>query len=147
MKIDVVGIIHSFIHSPIDQLPNTLFLLPQVDFAEFAQWWKHKGHSRFSAKLSQIINKRNENVKYLPGIKLGGNVTAVPRLEDAVKDATVLAFVSPHQFIEGIVKQVKPMMRKDVDVRAISLIKGMSVTEDGFHLISDVISKVGLSSS
>ncbi|KAG4940550.1 hypothetical protein JHK87_044421 [Glycine soja] len=34
-------------------------------------------------KLTDVISKTNENVKYLPGIKLGKNVVAVPDLENA----------------------------------------------------------------
>lgn len=47
--------------------------------------------------LTQIINQRHENVKYLPNIKLPSNVIAVPDLIDATKDATILVFVIPHQ--------------------------------------------------
>ncbi|KAJ0534221.1 putative glycerol-3-phosphate dehydrogenase (NAD(+)) [Helianthus annuus] len=34
-------------------------------------------------KLTDAINRTNENVKYLPGIKLGHNVVADPDLENA----------------------------------------------------------------
>ncbi|RUS14739.1 NAD-dependent glycerol-3-phosphate dehydrogenase N-terminus-domain-containing protein, partial [Endogone sp. FLAS-F59071] len=48
-------------------------------------------------KLTDIINRENENVKYLPGIKLPDNVKAVPEILDACEDATIFVFVLPHQ--------------------------------------------------
>lgn len=35
--------------------------------------------------------------KYLPGIKLPENLVAIPDIAEAVKDATALVFVLPHQ--------------------------------------------------
>ncbi|PIA30335.1 hypothetical protein AQUCO_05600044v1 [Aquilegia coerulea] len=90
-------------------------------------------------KLTQIINKTNENVKYLHGIKLGKNVVADPDLEHAVKDANMLVFVAPHQFMEGICKRLAGKMKGDV--QAISLIKGMEVKTEGPCMISTLISK------
>ncbi|RHN45093.1 putative glycerol-3-phosphate dehydrogenase (NAD(+)) [Medicago truncatula] len=34
-------------------------------------------------KLTDVIKQTNENVKYLPGVKLGQNVVADPDLENA----------------------------------------------------------------
>ena len=41
-------------------------------------------------KLSEIINKEHENVKYLKGVKLPENVVAVPDIEEACRGANVL---------------------------------------------------------
>ncbi|KAL0424246.1 UNVERIFIED_CONTAM: Glycerol-3-phosphate dehydrogenase [NAD(+)] [Sesamum radiatum] len=80
--------------------------------------------------LSQVINRTNENVKYLPGIKLGKNVVANPDLESAVKDANLLVFVTPHQFMEGICKRLVGKIKADAE--AISLIKGMEIAVEKF---------------
>lgn len=88
-------------------------------------------------KLSSIINKKRENVKYLPGIDLGPNLRAVPDLEEATSGSSLLVFVTPHQFIKGLCPKIKPVIA--ADSKAISLIKGMDVTEDGFQLISSLI--------
>lgn len=48
-------------------------------------------------KLTDIINTEHMNVKYLPGIALPTNVVAIPDLAAAVRDATILVFVLPHQ--------------------------------------------------
>jgi len=90
-------------------------------------------------KLSGIINDTHMNPKYLPGVNLGSNLKAVPDLPQAVHGATMLIFVTPHQFIKRLTPQIKPTMAPDA--HAISLIKGMDVTEDGFQLISSLIEK------
>ncbi|KAG7604429.1 Glycerol-3-phosphate dehydrogenase [NAD(+)] 1 [Arabidopsis thaliana] len=90
-------------------------------------------------KLTDVINKTNENVKYLPGIKLGRNVVADPDLENAVKEANMLVFVTPHQFMDGICKKLDGKITGDVE--AISLVKGMEVKKEGPCMISSLISK------
>ena len=47
--------------------------------------------------MTEVINSTHINKKYLPGIELPDNVVAVPDLVEAVKDATALVFVMPHQ--------------------------------------------------
>jgi len=43
----------------------------------------------------------------LQGIKLGPNVRAVTDLAKVVQGATVLVFVTPHQFVSGVIKQMQ----------------------------------------
>jgi hypothetical protein len=76
-------------------------------------------------KLSDIINETHENVKYLPGITLPENVLAVPDLEEACQDATLLIFVLPHQFLPKLI----PTIRKAANrrCRGVSLIKGLGM--------------------
>ncbi|KAM9327323.1 glycerol-3-phosphate dehydrogenase 1-like protein [Pholidichthys leucotaenia] len=88
-------------------------------------------------KLTEIINKEHENVKYLPGHKLPKNVVAVPDITDAVKGAKILVFVIPHQFISKLCDQMKPHISEGVI--GISLIKGVDVGPEGLVLISDII--------
>ncbi|KAG0461142.1 hypothetical protein HPP92_021439 [Vanilla planifolia] len=71
-------------------------------------------------KLSDTINKNNENVKYLPGIKLGKNVVADPNLENAVREANMLVFVTPHQFMEGICNSLVGKIKGDIAVEKFS---------------------------
>ncbi|KAG0026072.1 glycerol-3-phosphate dehydrogenase [Podila clonocystis] len=87
--------------------------------------------------LTDIINTKHENVKYLPGIQLPENVVACPDLIKTCEDATMLVFVVPHQFVSGICKQLKGKI--PANCKAISLIKGVDVNEDGFRLITDMI--------
>ncbi|XP_054915192.1 glycerol-3-phosphate dehydrogenase 1-like protein [Poeciliopsis prolifica] len=88
-------------------------------------------------KLTEIINSEHENVKYLPGHKLPKNVVAVPNVTDAVKGASILVFVIPHQFITKLCDEMKPHVTEGAI--GISLIKGVDEGPDGLKLISDII--------
>ncbi|KAM7506564.1 hypothetical protein LguiA_017017 [Lonicera macranthoides] len=115
---------------------NTLKL---PSFHDEVRMWVFEETLQSGEKLSQFINRTNENAKYLPGVKLGKNVVADPNLEHAVRDANMLVFVTPHQFIKGICKRLVGKIKKDAE--AISLIKGMEVKPEGPHMISAIISK------
>jgi hypothetical protein len=80
--------------------------------------WCHLPQGR---KLTEVINETHENPKYLPGISLGDNVIADPNLENVVKDADIIVFCAPHQFLRGICKQLIGKVKQDAF--AISLIK------------------------
>ncbi|XP_071787819.1 glycerol-3-phosphate dehydrogenase 1-like protein [Asterias amurensis] len=88
-------------------------------------------------KLTEIINTTHENVKYLKGYKIPENVVAIPDAKDAVKGANIIVFVIPHQFIERICKDIQGCVEKDA--LAISLIKGVTVKDNGLQLITEVI--------
>ncbi|KAF5740431.1 glycerol-3-phosphate dehydrogenase [Tripterygium wilfordii] len=115
---------------------NTLKL---CSFHDEVRMWVFEEKLPSGEKLTDVINRTNENVKYLPGIKLGKNVIADPDLENAVKDANMLVFVTPHQFMEGICKGLVGKLQANVE--GISLIKGMEVKKEGPRMISALISK------
>ncbi|XP_071711459.1 glycerol-3-phosphate dehydrogenase [NAD(+)] isoform X1 [Rutidosis leptorrhynchoides] len=115
---------------------NTLKL---SSFHDEVKMWVFEETLPSGEKLTDVINTTNENVKYLPGIKLGCNVVADPDLENAVRDANMLVFVTPHQFMEGICKRLIGKIRSDA--QAISLIKGMEVKKEGPCMISTLISQ------
>ena len=75
------------------------------------------------SNLTDIINTRHENVKYLPGITLPKNVVAFPDLAEACRNATLLIFVLPHQFLPRLL----PVIRESAhhNCRGVSLIKGL----------------------
>ncbi|TVU37036.1 hypothetical protein EJB05_19019 [Eragrostis curvula] len=99
-------------------------------FYDEVRMWVFEEMLPTGKKLSESINQENENCKYLPGIKLGSNVIADPDLESAVKDANMLVFVTPHQFVEGICKKLVGKLRPGAE--AISLIKGMEIAVEKF---------------
>lgn len=103
-------------------------------------------HSKFGDKpqnLTEVINSVHENVKYLPGIALPENLIANPDIEDVVKDATILVFNLPHQFIEEMLDQIRG--RHLPYARAISCVKGVDVTEGEVTLLSELImEKLGI---
>ncbi|CAG8703831.1 29239_t:CDS:2, partial [Racocetra persica] len=90
-------------------------------------------------KLTDLINEKHENVKYLPGFTIPENVKAVPDLLDAVHDATILVFCIPHQFAFDICDKLKGQIHPST--KAISLIKGFESTETGIRPMSQVISE------
>ncbi|KAL4788848.1 NAD-dependent glycerol-3-phosphate dehydrogenase N-terminus-domain-containing protein [Aspergillus venezuelensis] len=94
-------------------------------------------------KLTHVINETHENVKYLPGIKLPSNLVATPDIEEAVKDATILVFNLPHQFIGKTLDQIKGKIVPHA--RAISCIKGVDVSDGVVTLFSElVMEKLGI---
>jgi glycerol-3-phosphate dehydrogenase (NAD+) len=74
-------------------------------------------------KLTEVINNRHENVKYLPGIKLPESVVAVADLAEACRDATLLIFVLPHQFLPRLLPTIRQACHPSC--RGVSLIKGL----------------------
>lgn len=89
--------------------------------------------------LTEIINKTNENVKYMPGVPLPKNLIANPNLEDSVRDSSILIFNLPHQFIHKVCGQIKGKILPYA--RGLSCIKGVDVNEEGVHLFSEVIGR------
>ncbi|VDD94126.1 unnamed protein product [Enterobius vermicularis] len=90
--------------------------------------------------LTDIINKKHENVKYLPGVEIPTNVVAVPDLIEVVKDADVLVFVIPHQFVENVCTKLQGNVKSTAI--AITLIKGLlHQKEGGILLVSEEIKK------
>ncbi|KAJ3425135.1 glycerol-3-phosphate dehydrogenase [Anaeramoeba flamelloides] len=90
-------------------------------------------------KLTEIINEDHMNKKYLPGIELPENIVADPDLISTVKDADLLIFVLPHQFVPRILGTIKGKLKKGV--RAITLIKGVNFIDNKLVLISELIEK------
>ncbi|EKX33715.1 hypothetical protein GUITHDRAFT_81199 [Guillardia theta CCMP2712] len=88
-------------------------------------------------KLTDIINQDHENPKYMPGQKLPHNVVADPDICSATKDADILIFVLPHQFLNGLCEKIKASVAPGCI--GISLIKGVHFDEQGMVLISDMI--------
>jgi len=88
-------------------------------------------------KLTTIINKYHENVKYLPGIDLPTNVIANPSVADAVSGSTILIFNLPHQFIGNVCRQLRGHILPFA--RGISCIKGVNVSDDDVSLFSEWI--------
>ncbi|KAI9317427.1 glycerol-3-phosphate dehydrogenase [NAD+] [Dichotomocladium elegans] len=91
-------------------------------------------------KLTDIINTKHENVKYLKGVKLPHNVVAVPDIVEACKGASLVVFVLPHQFVRGVCEKMKGYLAPNA--RAISLIKGLEITPSGIRLFSEEISRI-----
>lgn len=88
-------------------------------------------------KLTDAINQLHSNPKYLPGVPFGDNVVANPSLEDSVKDADLIIFCAPHQYMPRICKQIQ--LKTKPTAMAISLIKGIHITPKGPSLMSSMV--------
>lgn len=98
-------------------------------------------------KLTDAINAKKENVKYLPGAKFTPNVVATPDLADTVSDATMLAFCMPHQFLKPSLGVIRDGVAGR-NVKGLSAIKGIDFDDKGLVLISDLIrNDVGIDTS
>ena len=87
-------------------------------------------------KLTDIINTRHENVKYLPGSQLPENIEAVPDLAEACRGATILVFVLPHQFLPKLIPTIRSVV--DKDCRGVSLSKGLGKLAFLSYLVLDL---------
>lgn len=89
-------------------------------------------------KLTEIINQDHENVKYLPGHKLPENIVAVPDVVETAKDADVLIFVLPHQFMTNTCRPLIGQLK--AGAFGVSLCKGFYVNPKGeVDLISNMV--------
>jgi hypothetical protein len=93
----------------------------QVNMWVFEETIERKDGS--TALLTEVINSQHENVKYLPGVPLPPNVVAVPDLAEACRDATLLIFVLPHQFLPRLLPTIRDAAHPNC--RGVSLIKGL----------------------
>ena len=101
--------------------------------------WVFEENLSNGEKLTDYINKYHENPRYLPGITLPSNVVAVPDVAECCRDADVVVFVLPHQFLSGILPKLKDVISPRA--RIVSLIKGVDFADGGVKLISDTISE------
>lgn len=89
-------------------------------------------------KLTNIINTRKENVKYMKGMKIPDNVLAVADLNEVVEDADLIVFVVPHQYLNSVLDEINKSKLKKT-AKAISLIKGITINNWKPELLTKVI--------
>ncbi|CUM66830.1 uncharacterized protein PRCAT00004514001 [Priceomyces carsonii] len=89
--------------------------------------------------LTDIINNKHENVKYLPGVTLPSNLVAEPDIVKAAEGADLLVFNLPHQFLRTVCVKLKGHLKPTT--RAISCLKGLEVTPQGCKLLSTYITE------
>jgi glycerol-3-phosphate dehydrogenase (NAD+) len=91
--------------------------------------------------LTDIINNDHVNCKYLPNVTLPTSIIAMKSLEETVKDADILLFVVPHQFISNVVKRLQGHVKPTAI--AVSLIKGIQYVNssigDDCHIIQPTL--------
>jgi glycerol-3-phosphate dehydrogenase (NAD+) len=99
-------------------------------------------------KLTDVINRTHQNSRYLPDISLPKNLVAVPHLKDVVKDATLVVFVTPHQFLHTVLHELQRTNAMYPGARAVTAIKGVQVEGTDIQTFASLIeSKLGCSTS
>lgn len=99
-------------------------------------------------KLTETINRTHLNSRYLPDIALPRNLVAVPHLKDVVKDATLIVFVTPHQFLHTVIREISAPGILTPGARAITAIKGVEVNGTDISTFASVIEeKLGIPTS
>lgn len=104
--------------------------------------WVRQEHPR-GRRLTDIINTKHENVRYLPDVKLPINLVAVPDVRKVAAESDILVINIPHQFLKSVCDQMEGV---DFSNKvAISCLKGITVTPEGCGLLSDyVYQRLGL---
>ncbi|XP_032577016.1 titin isoform X2 [Drosophila sechellia] len=88
--------------------------------------------------LSEIINTRHENFKYLPGIKLPNNLIAMNDLLEAAQNADILVFSTPLEFVQSFCNILSGNVKESAF--AVSMTKGLlSENGEGIELVSHAI--------
>jgi glycerol-3-phosphate dehydrogenase (NAD(P)+) len=77
-------------------------------------------------EVVEDINTLHENRTFLPGAPLPESLTATGSLADAVGDAEVLVSVVPSQFVDGVMADAVPHLRRDAVV--VSASKGIETS-------------------
>jgi len=89
----------------------------------------------FSAEQVEIISKRRENVKFLPGIFIPHEIEITNYLQDVVKDAKVIIIALPSQAVREVVERIATMITANVMI--VSGVKGLEIAT--MKRISEVI--------
>lgn len=110
------------------------------------KWWVF--HEIINGeKLSDIINNKHENVKYLPGKQLSNIIEAVTDIEDACRNCTILILCIPPEYISRLLPTIQPCL--NIRCKVINTCKGLNYTGNGslfstysgmlkFHLQRDI---------
>jgi glycerol-3-phosphate dehydrogenase (NAD+) len=93
-------------------------------FSHNVKMWVHQ-EVIDGEKLTDIINTKHQNVKYLPDVTLPTNLVAIPNIVDVAHDADLLVFNLPHQFLPKVCEMLKGHLKPKA--RAISCLKGLEV--------------------
>ncbi|GAA5881377.1 hypothetical protein JCM1840_004871 [Sporobolomyces johnsonii] len=116
-------------------------------FDDEVRFWVRQREIPGKGLLTDIINETHENSRYLPEMVLPDNLVAVPSLTEVVKNATLIVFCVPHQFLPPVIKELSKPGVLTRGARAISAIKGIEVDNKSFDIYtypSIIEKKLGL---
>lgn len=91
------------------------------------------------SRLSNIINSKHVNAKYLPRVPLPTNIVAEPDMRIAISDADVIVLGVPDQFVKSSCAVVKRFLKPGA--RIIVLSKGMEFENNSLVPVSEVVTR------
>ena len=71
----------------------------------------------------KVLERRRENVKFLPGIPIPRALTITADLPEAVAGAQVIALAAPSQYLRGVARRLRPYLPRKAVV--LSVAKGL----------------------
>ena len=114
-----------------------LKLIQSNPSAEVALWAFEEVVAGDGRNLTEVINVDRVNSLYLPGVRLPLGVFASSSMESVCGNATTLVVVVPHQFLSATLRGMAPFV--DPRAKAVSCIKGLTLSPNGVELLSDKI--------
>src|SRR5437870_649171 len=96
----------------------------------------------FESEVTDSINKRHQNEKYLKSIALRGNLQATSSIEEAVSNANVVVSVTPAQHVRKVLEQASPLL--DASTLLVNASKGIETTtlKTMAQVVEDVLPNV-----
>lgn len=70
-----------------------------------------------------LLKSKNENVKFLPGVKIPPELKATSSMDEALDGANMIVLAVPSQFLRGILEMLK--MHKIPELKFVSVVKGI----------------------
>jgi len=92
----------------------------------------------YEESVKAEINKKHENITFLPNFSLSNNLTATNNIKEAIKDADMLLSVLPSQFVRKIFTEIKEDIPLYIPI--VSATKGIEL--DTSFLISEILEDV-----
>ena len=90
--------------------------------------------SRDNRELCAVVNEEHENCVYLPGVSLPSSVVASDDLASVIRNADIIFFVVPHQFLRGTLQDIRACASLNKDAVCVSLVKGLRIVNDAQDL-------------
>jgi len=88
-----------------------------------------------------LIKSKNENIKFLPGVKIPAGMKITCSMDEALDGAETIVLAIPSQFLRSILEMLK--MHRTDDIKLVSVVKGIENTtlKRMSEVIADVMGK------
>ncbi|MFQ5455456.1 MAG: NAD(P)H-dependent glycerol-3-phosphate dehydrogenase [Nitrospirota bacterium] len=89
----------------------------------------------YEKELADYIQKKKENITYLPGVKLPDSIIPTSSLEEAVVDSSLIIFVVPTHVTRDVLIKLRPYVRSNITI--LSAAKG--IEDNTLMLVSEIM--------